>query len=165
MRRVLIITFIICALASALPARADEGKSFKGCIKDFKAVIKEVRAYMTKYREEQKEIKLLAECIYWENWYTDSKKRAAYLTGAVVMNRVNSEEWPGTVKDVLYQKGQYSTTKYFFTQELPSEVYDLAKDIYYNGTDDVPANVVFQATFSQGKLFEKVNGEYFCYGR
>ena len=110
------------------------------------------------------EINLLAEVIYWENWFTDPEKRTAYLTGAVVMNRVKSDKWPNTVHDVAYQRGQYSTTKYFYTKEIPAECYDMAWDIYRNGTPDVPAGVVFQATFKQGPKYEVINGEWFCYG-
>lgn len=110
------------------------------------------------------EVYLLAEIIFWENWFTDPEKRAAYLTGAVAMNRVKSDKWPNTVHDVAYQRGQYSTTKYFYTKEIPAECYDMAWDIYRNGTPDVPAGVVFQATFKQGPKYEVINGEWFCYG-
>jgi hypothetical protein len=115
-------------------------------------------------------INLLAEVIYWENWHTDKDHRAAYLTGAVVMNRVaRDDSWlhlngEKTVKGVLYAKGQYSTTKYFFTKEIPEECYEMARDIYTNGTPDVPKNVIFQATFKQGKKYDLINGEWFCYG-
>ena len=82
------------------------------------------------------------------------------------MNRVNSPKWPNTVREVLYQRGQYTTTKYFFTEELPGEVYDMAADIIDNGTPDVPYNVVYQATFKQGygDWIDPINGEHFCYG-
>lgn len=117
----------------------------------------------------QEDINLLAEVMYHENWTTDKDHRAAYLTGAVVMNRVKSDKWPNTVHDVLYQKNpiQYSTTKKFFTKELPAEVYEMAEDILKNGTPDVPYNVVYQATFSQGSgdWIDPINGEHFCYGR
>lgn len=115
--------------------------------------------------EHQKEsINLLAEVIYWENWHTDKEHLAAYYTGAVVMNRVRSGAWPDTVKAVLYQKGQYSTTKYFYTKEIPPEVYEMARDIYKNGTPEVPENVIFQAMRPLGKTWKKVNTDYFCYG-
>ena len=119
------------------------------------------------YMEHQKEsINLLAEVIYWENWHTDKEHLAAYYTGAVVMNRVRSGAWPDTVKGVLYQRGQYSTTKYFYTQELPAEVYDMARDIYKNGTPEVPENVIFQSMqpgLGRGH-WKTINGEYFAYG-
>lgn len=116
------------------------------------------------HMQREREINLLAEVIYHENWHTDKEKLTARYTGAVVMNRVNSPEWPDSVESVLYQKGQYSTTKKFFTVQLPDECYDMARDIYVNGTPDVPEDIVFQATFKQGKVWKVINGEYFCYG-
>lgn len=117
------------------------------------------------WEAEQEDIKLLAEVIYHENWNTDSEHLAAYYTGAVVMNRVKSSAWPDTIKDVLYQRGQYSTTKKFFTKVLPDEVYDMAKDIIRNGTPDVPEDVIFQSMHALGKgVWKKVKTDYFCYG-
>lgn len=107
---------------------------------------------------------LLAEAIYWENWYTDTEKETARWTGAVITNRVKSDSFPNTIHDVLYQKGQYSTTKYFYTKELPKEVYLMAMEILILGTPDVPEDVLFQATFKQGKVWRTKNGEIFCYG-
>ena len=112
----------------------------------------------------QKDVDLLAEVMYWENWYTDSEHLTAYYTGAVVMNRVKSKNWPDTIEKVLYQRGQYSTTKYFFTKEIPEECYQMAMDILLHGTPNVPENVIFQSTFRQGSGKWKVmNGEWFCY--
>ena len=132
------------------------------------AMVQEHRILMDRliaaWEHRQEEINLLAEVIYHENWHTDKEHLAAYYTGAVVMNRVNSKVWPDTVKKVLYQKGQYSTTKLFFTKEIPAECYEMAKDIYRNGTPDVPANVIFQAMRPLGKTWKKVNTDYFCYG-
>jgi hypothetical protein len=116
------------------------------------------------WEHRKEEINLLAEVIYHENWHTDKEHLAAYYTGAVVMNRVNSSAWPNTVKEVLYQRGQYSTTKLFYTKEIPQECYDMARDIYKNGTPDVPENVIFQAMRPLGKTWKKVNTDYFCYG-
>ena len=112
----------------------------------------------------QKEVDLLAEVMYWENWHTDSEHLTAYYTGAVVMNRVKSKNWPDTIEKVLYQRGQYSTTKYFFTKEIPEECYQMARDILLFGTPDVPETVIFQSTFRQGSgKWKVINGEWFCY--
>ena len=114
----------------------------------------------------QEDVNLLAEVIYHENWHTDKDHLAAYYTGAVVMNRVKSKDWPNTIESVLYQKNprQYSTTGKFFTVELPEECYEMAEDILKNGTSDVPENIFFQAQFKQGKIWKEINGEIFCYG-
>ena len=166
MKRVLFVTILFVVLAGAMPVKADEEleKLAAAIAKQHRTMHARLKADWERRNEE---IRLLAEVIYWENWHTDKDHLTAYYTGAVVMNRVKSPKWPPTVKEVLYQKGQYSTTKYFFTKELPSEVYDLARDIYYNGTPDVPYDVVFQATFEQGfgDWIDPINGEHFCYGR
>ena len=139
-------------------------RAWKKNCKLLKKLFKQMQEEKEAKEQLQADINLLAEVIYHENWYTDKDKLTAYWTGAVVMNRVNSDEWPNTIYDVLYQKGQYSTTKKFYTVELPKEVYEMAEDIIVNGTPDVPERVVFQATFRQGKVWKVLNGEYFCYG-
>lgn len=118
-----------------------------------------------RWQQEQDDINLLAEVIYHENWHTDKERKAAYYTGAVVMNRVKSKNWPNTVKEVVYQKRQYAVVPKLFTEKIPDECYQMAKDIYRNGTPDVPANVVYQATFIQGSgdWIDPINGEHFCY--
>ena len=112
---------------------------------------------------------LLAEVIYHENWNTDKDHEAAFLTGIVVKNRIyRDDKWlhlkgERTVYDVVYAKGQYSTTRKFFTKEIPEECKEMAtKILLFNY--DVPKDLIFQATFRQGKVYKVINGEYFCYG-
>lgn len=113
----------------------------------------------------QEDVNLLAEVIYHENWHTDKDHLAAYYTGAVVMNRVKSKDWPNTIESVLYQRGQYSTTTLFYTIQIPDECYEMAERILRDGTDDVPESVVFQAMRRQGSgTWKKVGTDYFCYG-
>lgn len=124
-----------------------------------------LKILLERWQQEQDDINLLAEVIYHENWHTDKERKAAYYTGAVVMNRVKSKNWPNTVKEVVYQRRQYAVVPKLFTEEIPDECYQMAKDIYRNGTPDVPANVVYQATFIQGSgdWIDPINGEHFCY--
>lgn len=167
----LFIVFIIAAANSKTKGAEDDlpdqlrEKLETKIEKLLKRVDKIAKEEIREWEAEQENIKLLAEVIYHENWNTDSEHLAAYYTGAVVMNRVKSSAWPDTIKEVLYQRGQYSTTKKFFTKTLPDEVYDMARDIIRNGTDDVPENVIFQATFKQGHgVWKRVKTDYFCYG-
>jgi hypothetical protein len=168
---IICIVFLIAALNSIRVSAKSKAPNFeKKVTEHFERFFANIAKAYEQYLQEQEDIKLLAEVIYHENWSTDKDKRAAYLTGAVVMNRVNrNDSWlhlkgDKTVYDVVYARGQYSTTKLFYTKEIPQECYDMARDIYLHGTPDVPADVIFQATFKQGKLYEKVNGEWFCYG-
>ena len=113
---------------------------------------------------EVEDIKLLAECMYHENWHTDKDHKAAYYTGAVVLNRVARKDFPNTVKGVLYQSGQYITTSKFFTEEIPFECYKMAKELMIKGAD-IPIAVIFQSThsgFGSG-VWKEINGEYFNY--
>lgn len=112
-------------------------------------------------------LELLAEVMFHENWSTDAAHEAARITGAVVLNRVKSPNFPGTIKAVLYQQGprQYSTTHKFFTKRIPAECYELAARLLKYGAPDVPANVIYQSThkeFGSG-VWREINGEYFCY--
>lgn len=124
-----------------------------------------LKILLERWQQEQDDINLLAEVIYHENWHTDKERKAAYYTGAVVMNRVKSKNWPNTVKEVVYQKRQYAVVPKLYTEKIPDECYQMAKDIYRNGTPDVPADVVYQATFVQGSgdWIDPINGEHFCY--
>ena len=158
---ILAVFLMPAAEGEAKEIQDDFGQRVEAMIREHKIMTERLIAAW----EHQKEsIDLLAEVIYWENWHTDKEHLAAYYTGAVVMNRVRSGAWPDTVKAVLYQKGQYSTTKYFYTKELPAEVYEMARDIYKNGTPEVPENVIFQAMRPLGKTWKRVNTDYFCYG-
>ena len=172
MRRVIIICIMFLILLPVTKGKAkdipdDFGERIENMIREHKLMTQRLIKYMEHQREE---ITLLAEVIYHENWHTDKDKRAAYLTGAVVMNRVNRDDsWlhlkgEKTVYDVVYARGQYSTTHLFYTKEIPQECYDMARDIYKNGTPDVPADVIFQATFKQGPKYDLINGEWFCFG-
>ncbi len=171
MKKITILTALFLILLPSGKAQAKTKTPEPTFEETIQAMIQEHRILMDRliaaWEHRKEEVDLLAEVIYWENWHTDKEHLAAYYTGAVVMNRVNGKGWPDTIKAVLYQKGQYSTTKYFYTKELPPEVYDMAWDIYRNGTPDVPYDVVFQATFKQGRgdWIDPINGEHFCYGR
>ena len=177
MKRLLIIALLmlllLCLAVFFMPAADGKAKtkvpeiSFEDQIKDMiKSHKIMTNRLIAAWEFRKEEVGLIAEVIFWENWFTDPEHLAAYYTGAVAMNRVHSPAWPDTVKGVLYQKGQYSTTKYFYTKELPPEVYDMAWDIYRNGTPDVPENVVFQSMqkgLGRGH-WKVINGEYFAYG-
>ena len=121
--RILLITLLFLVLVPGVVSSAKEptfNERVSEMLREHKVMTDRLIA-MWEFR--QSEINLLAEVIYHENWHTDKEKRAAYLTGAVVMNRVNSPLWPNTVKAVLYQKNQYSTTGLFFTKDGENQHY------------------------------------------
>jgi len=117
------------------------------------------------------DLHLLGKIIYWEagsEWLSDHWK---LCVGEVVLNRVASPEFPGTIKTVVYQKGQYSgANSNFFKNQKPSErcVVLALKLLEGERALDAPS-VVFQANFRQGSgvhtaLYDsRLGWTYFCY--
>ena len=91
--------------------------------------------------------------------------------GEVVLNRVSSPEFPDTVADVIYQRGQYhGSNSRYFQRLLPFEDCVEVAWALLNGERVLcDRSVVFQANFSQGggtavKYTDKLLGStYFCY--
>lgn len=89
--------------------------------------------------------------------------------GSVALNRVADSRFPNTLKEVIYQEGQYSCTwDGNFEKEPGEETVDVAKFLLTNGSQ-LPPNVIFQAEFVQGSIYDTLlapNGvtEYFCIG-
>ena len=84
----------------------------------------------------------------------------------VAENRKRSSNYPNTLKEVIFQPGQYScvTDGNFYKQPTP----DVCKNIeeYMRGHVDtgMPNNVVKQAGFKQGKVWLLTEyGHYYCY--
>lgn len=114
------------------------------------------------YTEE--ELELLAHLIFAEagsDWCSDKMQQ---YTGSVVLNRVTSSYFPNTLKDVIYQPGQYSVVKSGAINKTPNQrAYDVAKFLLENGSV-LPSHVIFQSQHTQGDgIYEKVQNMYFCY--
>lgn len=114
---------------------------------------------------------LLAKIIYAEagsNWLSDEWK---LCVGEVVLNRVASPEFPDTVSEVIYQKGQYyGSGSTYFESLLPDErCVLLAKRLLEGERVMNDKTVVFQAEFVQGSGIHKqfddcyLGTTYFCY--
>jgi hypothetical protein len=125
-----------------------------------KTVVEEVE--FPKYTNE--EVDLLARIIWCEagsDWLTDEHQRAV---ASVVINRKNDGRFPNTIKDVIYQRGQYGCVYNGMINRTPNQrAYDNAKYVLENGVT-IPSNVVWQAQFRQGNgLYKYLQGHYFCY--
>lgn len=108
------------------------------------------------------DIELLSEVIFHENYSLGYE--VMLYTGSVVLNRVKNPYFPNTIKEVLYQKGQYITTPKFFTKPIPKEVRDIALHLLLCGSQ-APDKVLFQSThkeFGSG-VWKCIKGEYFNY--
>lgn len=99
-----------------------------------------------------------------------SSEEVQLLVANVVINRVNSSEYPNTIHGVLTQYMQYGTMwKYgvsfpgWADQATKDQCYSVARRIL-NGERVCPSNVVFQAEFRQGSgVYKEIDGFYFCY--
>lgn len=119
--------------------------------------------------EEEKEISerdlyMLAHLINGEagaSYYSD--KHRLYV-GSVVLNRVESDWYPDTIEEVIFQKGQYACTWDGNYDREPSESsWEIAEQLLREGSV-LPKNVVYQAEFTQGSgIYEEIEGSYFCY--
>ena len=86
-----------------------------------------------------------------------------YLCGCVIINRINSDLFPNTLYNVLYQKGQYQiTTNGMINRPANDSAYTIARELLTNGST-IPQSVVFQSQFRQGSYTYKIIGNtYFC---
>ena len=101
------------------------------------------------------------------SWLSDEHQ---LMVGSVLLNRVNSPEFPNTVTECVYQKGQYySETNTFFAGIIPSiRAIENALLLLEHGSI-APAEVVFQSNFKQGSGVYMVieddylKTSYFCF--
>ena len=116
------------------------------------------------------DLDLLARIINAEagcDWMPDWVQR---MVGSVVLNRVNSEYFPNTIREVIYQPGQYGPVYNGMINQTPSQrVIDNARYVLENGSI-CPANVTGQNGVISGSgvytsYYDPILGTtiYFCY--
>lgn len=117
-----------------------------------------------------------AAVIYHEAW-DRTTERHKLLVGAVVYNRRNSPRFPDTVDGVIMQKNQYyhadvdRDSEYMTSAQADPEIWAECRRLArlaLTGQVDCPPDVVFQANFVQGEVYETFDTPYsttwFCYG-
>ena len=87
--------------------------------------------------------------------------------GSVVLNRVESDLFPDSIREVIEQPGQYSTLSWLSQQTPTVEVMEVTYDLLDNGSK-YPEDVIYQANFVQGSgiyktLSTSYSTMYFCY--
>ena len=113
---------------------------------------------------------LLSKIVHVEagsSWLTEEHRQ---LVASVVINRVNSPEFPNTIYEVIHQKGQYATAgTSYFNNLIPSRTSVLSALRVLSGGSIAPPEVVFQSGFKQGGGTYKAVSDsqlgttYFCY--
>ena len=114
------------------------------------------------------ELYLLSRIIYSEAGSDWLEEDFRLCVGEVVMNRVASPEFPDTIHDVVYQKGQYSgvNTVKFASLQPGEDCVDTALKLLQGERLMVPA-VVYQSDNVQGEIFSMycdhhLGNTYFC---
>lgn len=110
------------------------------------------------------ELDMLSRIIFAEagsDWITDEHRLAV---GSVVLNRVADSRFPNTMREVVFQKGQYACTWDGNYNKTPNErAINNARYLLENGVT-IPTNIVWQSQDRQGKgLWKKIQTHYFCY--
>lgn len=113
----------------------------------------------------QEETDLLRAILALEADYATEGHDGQKAVIEVVFNRVLSPNWPDTVKDVIYQKGQFATVKYLKKPyNSPGEHEDDAISAVLRETETVLPDtryVYFSRGKSNGKDFVKLNHHWF----
>ncbi len=136
--------------------------------KEILAAIEEAKRPKPSYTEE--DLDLLARIINAEagcDWIPDWVQR---LVGSVVINRVNSKYFPNTIREVIYQPGQYGPVYNGMINYTPSKkAIENARYVLENGST-CPANVTGQNGVISGSgvytsYYDSILGTtiYFCY--
>ncbi len=114
------------------------------------------------------ELYLLARLIFSEAGSDWLEEDFRLCVGEVVLNRVASPEFPDTIHDVIYQKGQYSgvNSAKFASLKPGEDCVDTALKLLQGERLMVPA-VVYQSDNVQGEIFSMycdhhLGNTYFC---
>lgn len=107
------------------------------------------------------EINEMASIIYLEA--RGESEEGQQAVAEVILNRVASPQFPNTVHDVLYQKGQFSTIK-SIQNAAPTEAQYRAICAALYGEPILPIDVVFFATRAENKnIWGRIGNHVFCY--
>lgn len=130
--------------------------------------VKETEAKEKVHKEvliDQSELRLLASLIFAEVGCIEDDE-CLYACGSVVLNRVLAEDFPDTIRGVIYQDNplQYACTVDGNIYQEPSRrCIRIAKDLLVNGST-LPEDVIYQAEFVQGSgIYKQYENMYFCY--
>ena len=116
------------------------------------------------------DVDLLANIMYAEEGVfiendPENAEIAHKLCGSVVLHRMEVNFGGATtMEEVLNAENQYAgATKRRIRngQEIPEVVYKWAEELLTTGPIG-PRNMVYQAQFKQGKVYDKIGNQYFC---
>lgn len=110
----------------------------------------------------QEDLYVMAHVIAGEAQICDDLEKR--YVGSVVLNRVKNTEFPNTIKDVVFQKKQYSSVadRNYYREPTESD-WSNAKWVLENGSI-LPSYVIFQSKGRQGNgIYLKTKWHTYCY--
>ena len=106
---------------------------------------------------------LLARLIHCENSNEVDGEEACWKTGSVVINRINSANYPDTLEGVIRQPTQYDCLSKLYEEEPTDIEYEVAAELLNSGSV-IPENIVFAAEFEQGSgEWSREGKTIYCY--
>lgn len=109
----------------------------------------------------EEELNLLARMIWVEAQGEPFEGQQA--VAEVVLNRLAADNFPDTLKDVIYADEQFGSTPYLAEAETTQTQYE-AIERALNGPYILPMDVVFFAQYAVNKnVWGKIGGHTFCY--
>lgn len=106
-----------------------------------------IRALSAEWWAEQESLDIVARVVMGEAGGCPWLHQVA--VAAVVVNRVASPYFPGTVREVVAAPGQYTTLYLTGFDQTSRQCYEAAKKAL-DGESGVPEDVIWQAEFAQG---------------
>jgi hypothetical protein len=101
---------------------------------------------------------IAAEC--GADWCKDE---TLFYVGSVVLNRVDSDAFPNTIREVVMAPGQYAPASYLANYEPSERVIEVTTELLEQGSV-LPSQVVYHANFTQGSGVHIISDTiYFCY--
>ena len=109
-----------------------------------------IRALSEEWWREQEALDIIAKVIRYEANPEHCEWDHSVAVGAVIVNRVASDYFPNSVREVVAAPGQYLPSYTYGFSETPRLCYEAAKAAL-DGAHDVPADAYWQAEFPQGR--------------
>lgn len=111
------------------------------------------------------ELYMLSHLLHGECGSDSCPDEMQIATGSVLLNRIESEYFPNTMKECIFQAHQYSCTRDCggYWQEPAERTIENARWLLENGSQ-LPSNVIFQSQYKQGDgVYQKIGNQYYCY--
>ena len=110
----------------------------------------EIKALQRAWWQEEENLNIIAKTIQHEANPEWCEWEHSVAVGVVILNRVNSEYFPNTVKEVVAAPNQYLSSYTYGFENIPRKCYEAAKAAL-DGDHEIPSDCFWQAEFPQGR--------------